>query len=464
MKQIFIFIFIIQFVITNQTKAQRQQIDKVVAIVGGQIILQSDVEAQYKLFVNQSKGAEMPENIRCAILGQLLANALILEEADKDSVLVGEAEIKVQLDSRVQQILSYMNGDVEQFKSYYDMRPSEMKELMHDQIEDQLVLQKMQRKIMSSVTVTPKEVKTFFDKIPSDSLPYFNSEVELAEIVVKPKINPIEDARARKLARNLLLQIIEDSVSFELLAKKYSDDPGSGPTGGDLGTQSRGTFVPAFEAAAYQLKKGEVSDVVKSQFGYHIIQLIERLGNNIHCRHILIRADITTEDRQVAYDYLDSINNLIAADSFTFAAAIAKFSEEKQSKTRAGRIINPMTGEPFFELGDIDSEIYFAIDGLKKGDVSKVIEYQTRSGEKQFRIVKIINRTTPHIASMKEDYSKIRTAALEAKKGKHISDWVDARIKKNYINIKEDNLGADKEKMRNCEAMDKWKKSEAVKP
>ena len=464
MKQIFILFIILQLIIVQVVQAQRQQIDKVVAVVGDQIILQSDIEAQYKLFISQSQGVEQPENIRCMIFQQLLANSLLLEQAAKDSVLVGDTEVNAQLDSRIAQILQYMGGDKEKFKAYYNMRPSEKKESMRDQMKDQLILQKMQQKLMATVSITPKEVKTFFDKIPTDSLPYFNSEVEMAEIVIKPAINPIEDARARKVARNLLLQIVEDSVDFGLLAKKYSDDPGSARLGGDLGAQPRGTMVPEFEAAAYQLKKGECSDVVKSQFGYHIIQLVERLGNTIHCRHILITPDITIDDKQKAFDLLDSIRNLIVNDSISYSAAIAKYSQEDFSKTRAGRIMNPMNGESYFELGDIDSDIYFAIDGLKKGEISKVIKYNSRRGAPQFRIVKLLNRTAPHVASMKDDYSKIRKAALEEKKGRYTTQWIDTKIKDNYIEIKMENLEVAGEKMDNCESMDKWLKVNVVRP
>lgn len=464
MKHLIVIISILFCTNILTTQAQRQQVDKVIAVVGDNIILQSEVEAQHKLFVSQSQGVDLPENVRCIILEQLLANALLLSEAEKDSIQVGDEEVQAQLDSRVTQILQYMQNDVEKFKAYYNMRPSEMKDFMRDQMRDQLLLQRMQQQIMASIEITPREVKTFFEKIPSDSLPYFNSEVELAEIVVKPKINPVEDARARKLARNLLLQIVEDSVDFALLAKKYSDDPGSAALGGDLGPQPRGTLVPEFEEAAYQLKRGEVSDVVKSEFGYHIIKLKERLGNTIHCSHILIRPSITTEDREEAYEYLDSIRTMIVDDSITFEKGIAEYSEEEFSKTRAGRIMNPMTGSAFFELGDIEPEIYFAIDGLEKGDVSKVIEYRAQAGGKQFRIVKLLNRTQPHVANLKDDYSKIRQAALEEKKSRYISEWVDKKIKDNYIEIKVDNLGAKTEETTACDGIQKWLDSNVLRP
>lgn len=444
--------------------AQRQQVDKVIGVVGNYIILQSDVEAQLKLLENQSQGAPLPEDARWLVFDQLLANALMLAEAEQDSVVVGDVEVQAQLDTRVNQILAYMNNSTEKFKEFYNMSPAEMKDFMRDQMRDQLVQQRMQQQIMSSITITPKEVKSFFNNIPKDSLPYFNSEVELAEIVVKPKINPIEDAKARRMARNLVLQMVEDSVDFSILAKKYSDDRASAALGGDLGVQPRGSLVPEFEAAAYQLKPNEISEVVKSEFGYHIIQLINRLGNTINTRHILIRPDITTEDREAAYQNLDSIRNLVVNDSISFAQGIALYSEEDFSKTRAGRIMNPMTGEPYFELGDLEPSIYFAIDGLNQGDVTKVIEYETRTGDKQFRIVKLLTRTEPHVANLEDDYSKIRAAALESKKGLYIVDWIDTKIADNYIEIKIENLGEEIKEARDCPALAKWFDANSVRP
>lgn len=448
------FIVVSLFLLSFTCLYAQFEVDKVIAVVGNQIILQSDIESQMKML--EAQNPNMPKDARCAIFEQLLANSLLLAEADKDSIVVSDLEVETQLDARVNQILQYMGNDEEKFKQYYEMSPTEMKDFMKDQMTDQLVLQRMQNEVISSVTITPKEVKKFYSRIPKDSLPYFNSEVELSEIVIIPKQNPVEEARARKLARNLFLQIVEDSVDFAVLARKYSDDPGSAALGGELGNVVRGTFVPEFEAAAYQLNKGEVSDIVKTDFGYHIIQLNERLGNTINCRHILIKPALTTEDRQLAYDRLDSIRLMIENDSITFDAAIATYSEDEFSKTRAGRITNPMTGQAFFELGDLDPEIYFAIDGLKKGDISKVIEYKTPRGEKQFRIVRINNRTEPHVANLKEDYAKIRDAALNEKKSTYVSTWIDTKIQQNYIQIKFDNLGAFKEEIYNCELLSKW--------
>jgi peptidyl-prolyl cis-trans isomerase SurA len=426
---------IIAGILLLQTVFAQRQIDRVAAIVGQEVILVSDIEAQYKLMESQT-GGKMPQDARCIIFDQLLSNALILSEAEKDSILANESEIEQQMQSRITEILRYMNNDPEQFKLYYGRTPEEVKDEMRDDMRKQLVIQKMSQNIMQSVVVTPKEVKEFFINIPKDSLPYFNSEVELGEIVVKPKVNPDEDRRAKEKAEELRKRIVEQGADFAELAKKYSDDKGTAVRGGDLGITSRGSFVPEFEAAAYSLDKMEISEVIKSEFGYHIIQLIDRLGNNISTRHILIKPQITIADQEAAKIFIDSIRSLILLDSFTFDKAVQRFSEDDFSKTRAGIMMNTMTGEAFWELGDLDPEVYFAIDKLKLGEISAPIEFSSPYGESIFKIVKLRNKSKPHVANMRDDYSRIQQAAVEEKKSRHIMDWVDKKITRNYVEIK----------------------------
>lgn len=443
-----------------QLQAQRQ-IDRVAAVVGNEVILVSDIEAQFKLMESQS-GGNLPENGRCIIFNQLLGNALILAEADKDSVVVSEVEVEAQLDARIGQILGMMNNNPDQFKTYYGKTPEEVKNEMRDDMRKQLVLQRMKGNIMQNISITPKEVQRFFDKIPKDSLPFFNSEVELGEIVIKPKVNKAEDTKARELAEDLRRQLVEEEADFAELARKFSDDPGSAINGGDLGITKRGDFVMEFEAAAYQLDKMEISGVVKSEYGYHIIQLLERLGNNIHTRHILIKPEITAKDEELAMNKIDSIRSLILLDSLTFSQAIQRFSEEDDSKTQAGTMMNPQTRQPYWELGDLDPKVYFAIDGLKEGDISNPIEYQTPFGETQYRIVHIRNRTKPHVANLGDDYSRIRDAATEEKRSRYIQDWVNGKIEKNYVEIKLAALGeyakflVNEQGQAQCEPLRRW--------
>ena len=432
------FLFLTSCLFLQATFAQTQ-IDRVAAIVGQDVILVSDIESQYKLMESQSAG-KMPENARCMIFDQLLSNALIHSEAEKDSVAANESEVETQLESRIREILRYMNNDPEQFRLYYGKTPEEVKDEMRDDMRRQLVIQKMSQQIMQSVSVTPKEVKEFYETIPKDSLPYFNSEVELGELVLKPKVNPAEDQKARDKAEDLRKRL-EAGADFADLARKYSDDKGTAARGGDLGITSRGSFVPEFEATAYSLEKNEISQVVKSEFGYHVIQLLDRLGNNISTRHILVKAEITPADLEAAKREIDSIRSLILLDSFTFDQAVQKYSQEDFSKTRAGTMTNPNSGESQWELGDLDPEIYFAIDKLKVGEISTPIEFSSPYGESIFKIVRLRSKSTPHIANMRDDYSRIQQAAVEAKKSKHISDWVNQKITKNYVEIKLNALG-----------------------
>lgn len=459
-------LFILITISSLSTFAQRQEVDRVIGIVGNEIILRSEVEAQHKIMTAQ--GGTTPDDLRCIIFEQLLANALILAEAEKDSITVPEAEVDVQIDARISQILAYMGGDPDQFKEYYKMSPQEMKVFMFDQMEKQLIMQKMQGNVFSAISITPKEVKAFFKNIPKDSLPFFNSEIELAEIVIKPQISPAEDQRALELAQKLHKQITEDSANFGELARKFSADPGSASRDGVLGVVPRGQLVPEYEAVAYQLEKDEVAEIVKTQYGYHIIQLIERLGNNINTRHILIKPEITEADQAKAMNKLDSIRKLILRDTLTFDQAILKFSEDEFSKTRAGSLLNPQTGEPFFEMGDLDPEVYFAVVDLEIGEMSKPIPYQDQTGELNYRLVRVRNKTEPHVANLKDDYSKIQKAALEEKKGRFIQKWVSRKIQENYIQIRPGldlSTGNDGElTIETCEVLEKWLKHNALSP
>lgn len=454
------FCIIALFISSIELKAQ-QQIDRVAAVVGNEVILVSDIEARLKLMEAQS-GSGLPEHARCMIFDQLLSEALIVSEADKDSVVVGESEVETQLDSRINQILQYMGGDPQKFLEYYGKTVQEIKDEMRDDMRRQLVMQKMKGKVMEGVTVTPKEVKDFFEKIPRDSLPYFNTEVELGEIVINPKVNALEDLKARNRAEELRLRIIEQGADFAEMATKYSDDPGTAQRGGDLGITSRGSFVTEFEAAAYQLDKMEISQVIKSEYGYHIIQLLERLGNNIHARHILIKAAVTEADHAAAKRQVDSIRTLIMLDSFTFDQAAQLFSEDDFSKTRAASLLNPQTGEPYWELGDLSPEVYFAIEKLKVGEITQPIEFSSPFGETVYKIIKIRNRTSPHIANLKDDYSRIQTAATEEKRSRYIQEWVSKKVARNYIEIKLAALGeyarnfTDISGLARCASFNRW--------
>ncbi|GJM33676.1 MAG: peptidylprolyl isomerase [Saprospiraceae bacterium] len=411
--------------------AQRKIIDKVVATVGGELILLSEVEEQHALMEAQS--GELPENARCEIMNSLLVSKLLLNQAKLDSIEISDGEVEDQLNARIDRILTYMNGDVTQFEAYYGQSIGEVKAQFREDLRNQILGERMRGQIMSGINVTPSEVKQFFAQIPIDSLPYFSSEVEVGEIVYKPKINAEERQNSISKLEEIRQQIIDGSVTFEEMAQKYSAD-GSGRAGGDLGWAKRGKFVPEFEAAAYKLDKDEISPVVESEFGFHLIQMLERRGNSIHTRHILIRPEITDNDLELARMHLDSVRQLIETDSMGFSTAVKLFSDENsQSYTNDGRIVNPNTGNTFFEIGDLDADIYFAVDTLDINEVSAPFEFNTPTGETQFRLVQLQSRTNPHKANLKEDYSKIQKAAIQAKQSEFINEWVMNRVNATFI-------------------------------
>ncbi len=407
-------------------------LDKIIAKVGGEVIFHSDVEEQMAMMREHKQNPGETE--RCLVLESLMAQAMLVHYAKIDSVKVTEEQINSEIDSRMNQILSMMNNDRKMFQDVYGQTVSEMREQVKDDMERKLQADKMRSEIMEKVQVTPSEVVDFFNHIPKDSLPYFNAEVELAEIVMYPEVNPEERAKAIKKINDIKDQL-KAGADFEDLARKYSDD-GSAKDGGNLGWTTRGSFVPEFEGAAFQLEKGQISDVVETEYGFHIIQLIERRVNSINTRHILIRPRITDADLAKITNKLDSIRHLILIDSMTFADAVHKFGNKKvQSFSNNGRMINPKTSNTFFETGDVDSEIFFSIDTLKVGGITPPIQYRTPTGDFMYKIVQLQGRTSPHLANLKQDYSRIQDAARESKRNIAFSEWLKKKLTNTYIMI-----------------------------
>ncbi len=429
------------------TAQKRVILDKVVAVVGSEIILLSDLEEQYAYL--ESQRGVLPPNARCTVLDNIMLNKLLLNQAKLDSVVVSDAEVEDEINARIDRILTYMNNDIATFENYYGQTIAEVRDQMREDQKNQVITQRMQAKLQSGITITPSEVKAFFNRIPRDSLPYFNAEVEVSEIVYKPKVNPDERRRAIEKLENLRKRIVEGGEDFGALARKFSDDGGSARADGNLGWTKRGVFVPAFEAAAYKLEKGEISPIVETEFGFHIIQLLDRRGNTINTRHILIKPEITRADQDLAYRFLDSVRTLILSDSISFSLAVKRFGhKEVQSYNNDGRMVNPASGNSFFQVNELDPDVYFAIDTLKVGGISKPFDFDGPDGETYYRIIKLLSRTPPHRASLSQDYSKIQKAAIEAKKAEALSQWVSEKIGSTYIFI--DPTYA------NCRELEKW--------
>lgn len=433
----------------TQACGQRQIIDKIVATIGGEFVLLSEVEEQFSLM--EAQQGVLPEDARCSILDQVILSKLLLNQAKLDSIIVADAEVEDQLNARIDRILTYMNNDIQQFEEYYGQTIGEVKEQFREDLKNQILTERMRSEIINNVTVTPSEVRAFFNQIPKDSLPYFSSEVEVGEIVYKPKVNSEERQKSIDKLKSIREQIVNGEATFEELAARFGDD-GSARVGGDLGWSKRGNFVPAFEAAAYKLDKDEISPVVETEFGFHIIQMLERRGNSIHVRHILVKPEITDNDLTLARNFLDSIRTLVVDDSLNFSLAVKRFShDEVQSYNNDGRMVNPATGNTFFEVGDLDADIYFTIDTMEVGELSAPFEFTGPTGETFYRIVQLQSRTKPHLANLQQDYSKIQKAAIEAKKNEYVNEWVLEKAEATYIDI--DAL------YKGCPVIQKWERS-----
>jgi peptidyl-prolyl cis-trans isomerase SurA len=273
--------------------------------------------------------------------------------------------------------------------------------------------------------------------------------VEVGEIVMKPKVNDEEREKAIQQLKDLREQIVSGKADFEALAQKFSDDFGSARIGGDLGWTKRGKFVPEFEAAAYILEENEISPVFESEFGFHIIQLIGRRGNSIHTRHILIKPEITDKDLELTRAELDSVRHLLMEGKMQFSVAVKKFGyDQVQSFNNDGKMVNPVTGNNFFEIADLEPDIYFTIDTMEVGSFSQPWSFSDPRGETFFRIVQLQSRTEPHIASLSKDYSKIQAAAVEQKKAEYMADWIEQKVDATYVRI--DNY------FQGCAVLQKW--------
>lgn len=413
----------------------RAVIDKVVAKVGGEIILLSDIETQYQYAVTQSESIDIA---RCQILEAMIGQKLIVHQAKLDSILISDTEVDAQLDFRVSSVLRQMNNDEEFFEEYYGMTVDKMRDNLREDMISQILAERMQQQILTEVDITPKEVQAFYNSIPKDSLPYLNAEVEIAEIVMAPQVNEIERLKALQEILEVRKQIVEEGADFAALAKKHSDDPGSGSQGGELGFAERGSYVPEFEAEAYQLELNEVSEPVETEYGFHIIQMLERRGNKIKLRHILITPEITYDDMELAETALDSLKMNLEEGKIEWDKAVQKYSmKTAQSYNNGGRLQNPNTGKSFFQTAELPTEIYFAIEEMEVGEVSVPLEYTTPRGKTEYRIILLQSRTKPHKVSLEQDYSKIQELAKENKKNIYFAEWVTDKLDETFIKLDE---------------------------
>jgi peptidyl-prolyl cis-trans isomerase SurA len=417
----------------NMLNAQSIVADKIVAVIDNKIILKSDVAIQRAQLEAQGNNEPLPADVDCFVLQQLLTQKLLVAQANKDSVLVSTEEVEAELERRMNYFISQI-GSKEKFEEYYKKPIIKWKEEFRLPVEEQLQAQRMQQKAVGEVKVSPVEVRNYFNLLPKDSLPAISSEIEVGIIVLNPTIS----LASKNEAKQQLLTIkkrIEGGINFDSQAKLYSEDPGSAGKGGDLGLVSRGEMVPEFESALFKLKDGELSDIVESPYGYHLIKMVSRQGSKAKAKHILIAAKSSKEDLTAAVKKLDSIRNLIVKDSMSFKAAADKYSTDEATKGNGGLMINPATGTTLLETNQVEADIFFMVDTMKINQISKPHIFKLAGNQEAARILILRSKTLPHIANLKEDYQKIHEIVVTQKQQELMLKWIKKTVQKNYIRI-----------------------------
>lgn len=425
--------------------SQEQIVDRIVAVVGKNMVLQSDIEQQYMEYRRQEGISGSASTVKCQILEQMLYQKLLVNQALLDSVEVTDAQVEQELEQRIGYFIMQL-GSKEKLEEFYGKSVIEMKEEFRPAVKDQLLVRSVEDDITANVNVTPSEIKSFYRSIPADSLPLINSEVEIEQIIKIPPVSMEQKVVVKEKLRDLRRRVL-DGENFATLAILYSEDPGSASRGGELGFYGRGELYPEFEAVAFKLEDGEVSDIVETKAGFHIIQMIERKGDFINVRHILLMVKPSLVDLERSRNELDSIAGLIRSDSMTFEEAALKFSDDPH-KASGGLMIDPMTGASRFEMDQLEPQVSFAINNLEVGDISNAVPMKTEEGEDAYRILRVKSRTEAHKANLEDDYDRIQLWALADKKQKKVLEWVNKNVKNAYLYVVDD--------YRSCDYLYNW--------
>ncbi len=422
-------------------------IDGVVGIIGGNVILKSDIENQYLQIRSQGSIMGTEPKVKCQVFESLLFQKLLLHQAQVDSITVTDSQVEIEMDRRMRYFISQA-GSPDRLEEHFGKTLLEIKNELRDVIKEQMLTEQEQQKITKDVVITPSEVKAFFKKIPKDSIPLINSEFEIGMIVKQPAIGETEKQEAKNKLKNFKERVAKGD-DFSTLAVLYSEDPGSSKQGGELGMFKRGEMRAEFEGAAFKLKPGEVSDIVETEDGFHLIQMIERRGEYINVRHILLQPKVSPVDLNKAKVTLDSVASLITSNKITYDAAVVTYSDDP-GKNSGGWMINPASGNTRFEASQVDAKIFFIVDKLKAGEVSAPVLTNER-GKQDYRIYYLKGRTNPHKANLEDDYARIQQIALEKKKQDVLADWITGKMNSTFISITGD--------YRNCSFQRKWIKN-----
>lgn len=418
-------------------QAQSNMIDGVVWVVGDNAILRSEVEEQR--IRAQYEGTRIQGDPYCVIPEQIAVQKLFLHQAKIDSIEVSSSQVEAQLNMRIDHMLREI-GSKEKIEEYFKKTTSEIKEELRQTIHDQMTIQMVQQKLVSNIKLTPGEVRHFYQNLPADSLPMIPAMVEVQIVTIEPPI-PQEDIEAtKKRLREYADRVNSGSADFSLLARLYSDDLGTASKGGELGFFGRGTMVPEFTNAAFALQEpGQVSRVFETEFGFHIVQLIEKRGDRINCRHILLRPRVSSDIKVKTFMQLDSLANLIRAGKQTFETVATQNSSDKNTRMNGGLMTNPATGATKFEYQELPQEVAKAVYNLNVGEISEPFSMMSQElGREVYAFVKVKSKIANHKANLTDDYQQLKQYYQAVKSQEIIQDWIEQKIKETYVFIAPD--------------------------
>lgn len=420
-------------VVLVQAQPKKVVADKILAIVGDKIILQSDIKNSISDIVRQ--GGSVPDNADCLLTEQAIVSKMLMLQAQKDSLPVTDEEVEADLDQRVRYFINQMGGSQQTLEEVAGKTIYQIKDDARESVKENKLATAMQKKIVENVKITPNEVKDFFDKIPKDSLPFFESELEIGQIVIYPKASRDMDKYIMDELNNYKKQVETRMITFAELAKRVSQDPGTKDQGGQFQINRNDKDVdPAFLAAAFRLKNGEISPPVRSKFGYHIIQMVDKNGDDAVVRHILMIPPVTDVEINEAKEKLDSVRSRIIAGTIGFNEAAGKYSEDEQAKFSGPFLLN-RDGAPYVTIDQLDRDMVTTISTMKVGEYSQPVVFDAGQMKKGVRIVYLKSRSEPHRMNMHDDYSKISQWALAKKKDEALQKWIEAKIPTYYIMI-----------------------------
>ncbi len=412
--------------------AQSNVIDEVIATVGDKPILKSDIEQQYQQSIIE--GHNGTGDMKCKIFEDQLIQKLLLNQAVLDSIEVSENEVVNQVDSRMNYFIQQI-GDKEKLEEYFNKSIIQIKREQIEMVRNQMLTQRMQSSITKNIKLTPSEVRLFYKNAIPDSLPMVNTQYEISQISIYPPIEQKEIDRVKDQLRDFQKQVA-DGRDFSTLAVLYSEDPGSATRGGDLGWMTRGQLVPEFANVAFNLQdKNKVSKIVETEYGFHIIQLLDRKGERINVRHILLKPKISAKAKETAINYIDSIAKLITNKDLIFEAAALRFSMDKDTRTNGGSMVNQSNNSIKFEISELEPEIIKQIQTLKIDELSPPLLSKDAKGKDVYKIIIVKNETKPHRANIKDDYQLLSNMLAAKKKDDTFKNWIKVKQNETYISI-----------------------------